>query len=221
MDAKTLGIALLALSPLAATAQQPVEEYESLLRETRGLEEYNAMRQRQIDQQEIDLSRLQSAIEGVPEIELQLPPLLIRMADGLREFVELDFPLLVEQRTERVNNLYTIIDDASLSDAVKLRRILEAWAIEVEYGAAFHTFEGKMPIGNPDRDVDYVALGRVGLLYQTRDDEALTGAWDYRNNTWVELGTESRNPVRQAIRMARNQIAPELALLPTVPPQNN
>ena len=219
MDAKKIGIALLALCPLAAMAQEPVEEYEALLREIRGLEEYNALRERQIEQQERDIVRLQDAIEDVPELELQLPPLLIRMVDDLRSWVEVDFPLLVEQRTERVNDLYEIIEDPSLNDTVKLRRVLEAWAIEVEYGGRYDTFEGKMPIGNPDRDVDFVAIGRIGLIYQTRDDEALTGAWDYRSNSWVELGTEHRNAVRQTIRMARNQIAPELVLLPTVPPQ--
>ena len=104
MDAKTLGIALLALCPLAATAQQadpaPVQEYENLLREIQGLREYNALRQRQIDQQQSDIARVETAMDGVPQLKLELPPLLIRMVDGLKEFVDLDFPLLVEQRTD-------------------------------------------------------------------------------------------------------------------------
>jgi hypothetical protein len=231
MHAKTLGLALLALCPLAVTAQDvdtdpsaapaTVDEYESLLREIRGLEEYNAMRRRQIEQQQVALTRLQTAIDGVPALELQLPPLMIQMVDGLREFIERDIPMFVEDRAQRLTNLTAMLDDAKLSDPAKLRRIFEAWAIEVQYGTEFQTFEGKMPVGNSDRDVDYIAVGRVGLIYQTRDDEALTGAWDSRTNTWVELGTEHRNPVRQAIRMGRNQIAPELVLLPILPPQAN
>jgi hypothetical protein len=227
MDATKLGIALLALCPLAVTAQQPaqatVEQFENLLREIRGLQEYNALRERQIGQQEIDIARLQAAIGDVPDLELQLPPLLIRMVDGLREFAELDYPLPAVERTDRINALYALIEDSSVNDAAKLRNILEAWMIEVEYGSVsnFKLYEGKMPIGNPDRDVDFVSLGRVGLIHQTQDDEALTGAWDYRTSSWVELGTEHRKSVRQVIRMARSQIAPELVLLPTVPPQND
>ena len=219
MDARKFGVALLALCPVAALAQEPVEEYADLLREIRVLEQYNELRERQIEQQQEAVVRLQTAFEAVPDLELQLPPLLIRMVDDLRAWVELDFPLLVERRTDTVNNLYAMIEDASINDIAKLRRILEAWSIEVEYGREFQTFPGKMPIGNPDRDVDFVAIGRVGLLYQTQDDEGLAGAWDSRTNSWVELGTEHRNAVRQAIRMARNQIAPELVLLPTIPPQ--
>ena len=63
------------------------------------------------------------------------------------------------------------------------------------------------------------ALLAAGLLAQTNDDEALTLAWDHANGQWLQLGSEHRNPVGQAIRMARSQIAPDLLLLPTSPPE--
>lgn len=217
----SLGVALFACAPLLAIAQDPVEEYETLLRDIRGLETYNALLERQIAQQQQKLVDLETAIAGVPELEVQLPPLLIRMVDGLREFVEMDLPFLQEQRQDDVAFLYTLIEDPAPNDVVKLRRILQVWQVEVQYGREVITFEGTLPGGSGDRDVDFVLLGRSGLVYQTRDDEALTGAWDTRTETWVELGSEHRNTVRQAIRMARNQIAPELVLLPTVPPQTN
>jgi hypothetical protein len=109
---------------------------------------------------------------------------------------------------------------------VKLRRVLEAWSIEVEYGGAFQTYEEEneqLPPGFPaeltNRTVAFIAVGRVGLLFQTIDDEAISGAWDHRSRSWVILDNEYRNAVGQALRMARNQIAPELVLLPTMPPQ--
>ena len=61
-------------------------------------------------------------------------------------------------------------------------------------------------------------LARLAVI-GVADDEALTGAWDHAAGEWVELGSEHRNPIRQAIRMARNQIAPDLLLLPTIPPE--
>lgn len=229
INTKSLGIALIACAPLMAVAQQPeqapapaaqdpVTEYETLLRDIRGLETYNALLTRQIAQQETKISDIQTAIGGVPQLEVQIPPLLIRMVDGLREFIELDMPFLEEERQDRVATLYSMIEDPDPNNAVKLRRILEIWLIEVEYGSAFRPFEGTLPGSTAERDADFVLMGRSGLYYQTRDEEALTGAWDSRTETWVELGSEYRNPVRQAIRMARNQIAPELVLLPTVPP---
>jgi hypothetical protein len=69
------------------------------------------------------------------------------------------------------------------------------------------------------RNVDFVIRGRLGLLAQTSDDDAITLAWDHPNAQWIELGSEYRNSVRQAIRMARSQIAPDIILLPVVPPE--
>jgi hypothetical protein len=223
IELKKLGIALIALCPIAVFAQpestDPVAEFASLLRETSGLEDYNSLRRRQIQMQQRDLADLQTAIVAVPDLERQLPPMLITMVDGLDSFVDLDVPFLTEERENRVADLYLMIEDSSIPDTQKLRRILEAWAIEVEYGSAFHTEAGSVLIDGIERDVDFVILGRVGLLAQTTDEDALTLAWDHANGQWLSLGSEHRNPVRQAIRMARSQIAPDLILLPTVPPE--
>jgi hypothetical protein len=223
MELKKLGIALIALCPVAAFAQQaatdPVEQYASVLRDIRGLEAYNALIRRQIEQQQRDLQNLQTAIGGVPDLERQLPPMLIEMVDGLDSFVDLDLPFLQDERDDRIANLYLMIENPDVADAQKLRRILEAWTIEVEYGSSFQTEAATVMIDGTEREVDYIILGRVGLLAQTNDDEALTLAWDHANGQWLTLGSEHRNPVRQAIRMARSQIAPDLLLLPTPGPE--
>jgi hypothetical protein len=229
--AKKLGLALIALFPVIASAQEAApaseQEYESLLRQASSLRAYNQLMQRQIASQNQDLENLQSAIEQVPDLERNLPPLILRMVDGLDAFVKRDMPFLNEERATRVRNLYELLDDPKVNDTVKLRRVLEAWSIEVEYGGAFRTYretsEEYLPAGLPpevaDRELDFIALGRVGLLFQTNDEDAITGAWDYRDRSWVILDSRYRNAVGQALRMARNQIAPELLLLPTVPPQ--
>lgn len=222
MDWKKLGIALVALAPVVGGAQDepsdPVTEYQTLLRETRGLERYNALRRRQIAMQQQSITDLQAAIGEVPALQVQLPPLLIDMVEGLDEFVELDLPFLRDMRTDRIANLYELIEEPTAPDAQKLRRIFEAWAIEIEYGNEVQTDTGEVMIDGQPRAVDFVILGRIGILYQTSDDEALTGAWDHESGEWVELGSEHRNQVRQAIRMARSQVAPDLLLLPIVPP---
>lgn len=227
MNARTLGIALIALAPMTGFAQPAADqeaalaEYEALLRDIRGLQLYNALLQRQIEAQGTELTQVQQAIADVPELERQLPPLLIEMVDGLEAFIERDVPFLTGERNERVADLYSLIEDPDTNNAAKLRQILESWLIEVQYGGELLTEEGTVEIDGSERNVDFLIIGRVGLIYQTADDEAITGAWDYRSNQWVELGGEHRNQVRQAIRMALNQIAPELVLLPTVPPQTD
>jgi Protein of unknown function (DUF3450) len=222
-------IALIAFSPILALAQDAppdvppdpeaaAQEYAMLLRDTFGLEQRNALVSRQIRAQEAKLSALQTTMEQVPELEEQLPPLLIRMVDALDQFVKLDLPFLTEERADRVANLYLLIED-NVSNVQKLRRILEAWNIEIQYGQVPHTETGMVPLPDgTERNADFVVLGRIALLFQTADDEAITGTWDQANQRWVILGSEHRNPVRQAIRMGRSQVAPDLVLLPVPAP---
>jgi len=75
MDRIKLGIALIALSPAAALAQNDaaVAEYEALLRETRGLEARNALVQRQSEAQRQNLADLRAAIAAVREKHPGLP----------------------------------------------------------------------------------------------------------------------------------------------------
>lgn len=233
-DKRLLG-ALLAVLPGLALAQadrngqaeQPVQvaqagsaaeaEFEQILKETDGLEVYNALLERQIQAQQQELQNIQAAIEEVPEIERQMPPLLIAMVNGLDEFVRLDIPFLPEERAERVAQLQLIVERSDINDAEKFRRIMEAWQVETEYGSGYSTYVGRLDIDGTDREVDFFQLGRVALYYQTTDEEAQTGAWDPREDRWVVLPSEHRNSVRRALQMARNQIAPELVLLPIVP----
>jgi len=212
-DAERAGATL----QVAQAGDAALGEYESLLKETEGLEIYNALLQRQLDAQQVEIQNLRASIEDVPELERQLPPLLITMVQGLEEFVRLDLPFLTEERTNRVAELQLLVERADVSDTEKFRRILEAWQIETEYGNGYSTYVDEIEIDGATREVEIFQLGRVGLYYQTPDEAAITGAYDPRSRQWVELGSEYRNSVRRALQMARNQIAPELVLLPVVP----
>lgn len=219
---KSLLAAITLVTPGLAFAQaggaDPAVEYEALLKETTGLQVYNELVTRQIAAQQQQLADLRVAIGQVPELERQLPALLTRMIQGLEEFVRLDLPFKPEERAEGLAELRLIMERADVSDAEKFRRVLEAWQIENEYGTSFSTYVGQLQIDGTAREVDFFQLGRVALLYQTTDEEAMTGVWDVETNSWIALGSEHRNSVRQALRMARDQIAPEMVLLPIPPP---
>jgi len=212
-------LALTLVAGVASAQDSAVAEYDRVLRETAGLEVYNELVQRQIDAQQVEISDYQAAMALVPDLERQIPPLLIRMVQGLDEFVQLDLPFLAEERAQRVAELQLLVENSRVTDAEKLRRILEAWQIETEYGGAYATYPGDLEIDGTVRPVNFLQIGRIGLLYQTTDEDELTGAWDAAANAWVELGTDYRNSVRQALRMASNQIAPELVLLPVKAPE--
>ena len=47
----------------------------------------------------------------------------------------------------------------------------------------------------------------------------LAGAWDQNARTFVPVGNEFRNAIRQGVRLARNQVGPDLLLLPIAAPE--
>jgi hypothetical protein len=62
-------------------------------------------------------------------------------------------------------------------------------------------------------DVDFLRVGRVSLIYQTRDGSQL-GQWSESTNQWQTLSQDYRLGVNKALRIARKQLAPDLIMVP-------
>lgn len=196
----------------------PEEEYARLLRQVDGLIIYNSLLERQLENQNEEVQSMQVAMGMVPEIERQVPALLTRMVDSLEQFIALDMPFYANERADHVNELQLLVERADVGISDKFRRVLEAWQIEMQYGRDVSAYEGQLEIDGTTREVYFLQLGRVALVYQTPDLEH-TGAWDQESRSWQPLGTRYRNSVRQALRMARQQIAPDIVLVPMPAPE--
>lgn len=196
------------------------EEYRAVMKEVDGLLVYNTLLDRQIEDQNTELSNLRTSIDQVQLIERQILPLLTRMIDGLDQFVALDVPFLMDERVDRVQNLTALLERADVTAAEKFRVVMEAWQIENDYARTIYTYTDELDINGTAREVDVLQVGRVALVYQTADG-AESGAWNQRTRSWESVGDEFRNPIRQGIRLARNQIAPDLLLLPLAAPEED
>ena len=194
------------------------EEYRAVMKEVDGLLVYNTLLDRQIEDQEEELRNLRLSIDQVQFIERQVLPLLTRMIDGLEQFVALDVPFLIDERNQRVENLTVLLERADVTAAEKFRVVMEAWQIENDYARTIYTYTDELEIDGTPREVDVLQVGRVALVYQTADG-AESGAWNQRTRSWESVGDEYRNPIRQGIRLARNQIAPALLLFPLAAPE--
>jgi hypothetical protein len=98
--------------------------------------------------------------------------------------------------------------------AEKYRRLVEAYQIENEYGRTIESYRAELQIGDGAlRTVDFLRFGRVVLIYTTLDSSE-SGVWDADGNKWVELPGSYRAAVRQGLRIARQQSAPDLIVLP-------
>lgn len=208
------------INDIVDDTRSALDQYRSVTKELDGLNVYNTLLQRQVDNQNLEKSQLNASIDEVTVIERQILPLMQDMIIGLRQFVELDVPFLAEERANRLNGLDVILERSDVTAAEKFRRVMEAYQIESDYGRNIETYKGVIEVGGGERQVDFLRVGRVALIYQT-EDGSYTGAWNQDEGRWDELdSTEYRNSVRQALRVAQKQIAPELLMLPISAPEN-
>jgi hypothetical protein len=164
---------------------------------------------------------IDESISQVTVIQRQMTPLVIRMIDGLEQFVELDVPFEKEERLQRIQFLRNNLDRADVTVAEKFRGVLEAYNIELQYGRGIDTYRGTIDLGGTQRDVDFLRVGRIALVYQTTDG-ALAGAWDKSAGAWVELPSgEYDAAIRKGIRIAKKQATIELLSMPVSAPEAN
>lgn len=192
-------------------------EYKTEMKVVDGLIVYNTLLQRQLDNQQREIATLNKSIDQVDIIQRQIVPLMMRMLDGLTQFVELDWPFLMDERRKRVERLTGLMDDPDIAPAEKFRAVMEAFEIEMEYGRTISDYKGSLDVQGKTREVDFLQVGRVALVYQSVGGE-YNGAWDQNQRRWVDLSAEEyRNHINRGLRIARDQIPPELLMMPVLP----
>ncbi len=199
------------------TTRVLVAEYESRLKIVEGLRVYNTLLRDQLDAQEAEMATLRSSIGNAAVIERQMVPLLMRMLSGLEEFIALDVPFLRQEREERVADLRALMKRSDLTVAEKTRRVFEAYQIENDYGRTLEAYKGKLDLGERSWDVDFLRIGRIALLYRSVGNDRF-GHWDLQAKRWVETDqSQFRRNVDKGLRIARQEMAPELFTIP-IPP---
>ena len=193
------------------------DEYQQLLKEIEGLVVYNNLLQNQIDDQNRELDELRTSIDQVTVIERQILPLMTRMIDGLEQFIKLDVPFLIEERTDRVAGLKDLLNRSDVTTAEQFRNVMEAWQIENDYGSTSETYTAEITIDGINREVDFLKIGRVALLYLTPDGE-LAGAWDKETRSWESLDAGYRASIRVGLRNVASN-APGLFMIPVESPE--
>jgi hypothetical protein len=94
---------------------------------------------------------------------------------------------------------------------------MEAYQIENEYGRTIEAYRASLKLGDGEATVNFLRFGRIALLYQSLD-EAQAGRWDQATRSWVPLDSGFRSAIRQGLRIARKQAAPDLVRLPLAAP---
>ena len=190
-------------------------EYRAALKQLASLREYNTQLEKLIKAQKAEMVSIRQQIEDVTNVDRTIMPLMFRMIDALEQFVELDTPFLIDQRRARVQNLRALMDRSDANPAEKYRNILEAYEIENEYGRTIEAYEGQMEINGEERTVAFLRVGRVALVYQTLDG-AESGAWNNNAKSFTDLDGDFDSALRAALRIAKQQAAPDLLVVPVL-----
>lgn len=190
-----------------------VAKYRSTLQETEALDTYNNQLRVLLESQQKEIASLREQIDRVTAVGREVIPLMLRMIDALDNFIAVDLPFLPEERRERVTDLRALMDRADVTISEKYRRVLEAYQIENEFGRTIEAYRGTLAAEGAPRTVDYLRIGRNALLYQTIDGRE-SGMWNQDSQSWTVLGDRYRLPIRQGLRMARKQEAPDMILVP-------
>ncbi|MFD2164739.1 DUF3450 domain-containing protein [Thalassotalea euphylliae] len=201
------------IDKIADQIQSKLQQFKGVNKEIDGLEVYNGQMQKQIDNQLQELNDLAVSMEQVSIIERQISPLMARMIDTLEAFVSLDVPFLPEERSKRIANLKSMMERADIAASEKFRRVLEAYQVEVDYGRTIEAYSDILNLNGQEMDVDFLRIGRVAFVYQTRDGNHM-GAWNTQTNSWDELDASYRTDINKALRIARKQLAPDLVVVP-------
>ncbi len=196
-----------------------LQDFKTVNKQIDGLRVYNSQLEKQIANQLVVIKELEESIDNVTVMERQIQPLILRMLDGLEQFVALDVPFHTQEREERLEQLHNIQERSDISAAEKFRQVLEAYKIEAEYGRKIDTYKDTLDIGGQEREVNILRVGRIALMYQTTDTK-LSGAWDQRQRAWVELDSgEYRAAILKGIRIAKKQASIEIMKLPILAPE--
>jgi len=109
--------------------------------------------------------------------------------------------------------LRALMDRSDANPAEKYRKILEAFEIENEYGRTIEAYEGELELEGETRTVNFLRLGRVTWIYQTLDGDE-SAVWNRVERRWVDLDGDFDSEIRTGIRVAREQVTPNLLIVP-------
>lgn len=208
------------IDKLSDEAQQLFSNFQLESKRIEDLNIYNLQLKKQIYAQNVKIIELTQSLKDITLIERQISPLLLRMIQGLEQFVALDIPFLLEERKERIKFLRSAMERADVSSAEKFRQVLEAYNIENEYGTTIESYKGSVQLGEKSQEVDFLRIGRVALLFQTLDGKR-QGVWNQKQQQWEELDDRYRRDIRIGLKMAKKQTAPNLIKIPVPTPEGH
>ncbi len=203
---------------LSEQTEKIVSNYHQERKNVETLKKFNERLRRTLSAQEVAMQKLTRSIEDASLIERQIVPLMLSMIDGLEKFIAADMPFKLDERRARLDRIKGYLTNANISAAERFRQVLEAYAIESDYGQTVDTFVEELEIAGNTRTVNVLQVGRTGLYYQTVDGTE-SGYWDVEGREWKGLDSSHNEGITHAIRMTLGKETKDLMTLPIIAPK--
>jgi hypothetical protein len=208
----------------AQQSQQRVEEldqqtlamvarYNDELERHDDLLAYNENLRQLLASQAEEKTRLAAELGDIEVVRQSIVPLMLEMVQVLERFIQLDKPLLLEERQARLEKLQANLTRSDVDLAEKYRRLLDAYQIEAEYGQSLEAYEGTASVDGRERRVDFLRVGRLALYFVALD-RSEAGIWNPAAGSWNILPASALDGLDYALRVARKQAPPNLLELP-------
>lgn len=196
---------------LSDQARALLEKYRAQLWKAQQLQLYVRQLESTLKQQEQRKVKLTEQLDRLERTREELVPMLVRMVDGLEQFVSLDLPFLPDERKQRIERLRKTLANPELPVSEQYRRVFEAYQVEADYGRNLEAWRG--PLQGQSQIVDYLRIGRMAWYYLSLDGKA-AWQWDRQDASWQAVPSHLVAAIHKGLRVASEQAAPELLALP-------
>ena len=203
---------------IADDTDKTVAKYHQERKVVDGLKVYNDRMRRTLTAQELAMTKLEKSIDDASLIERQIVPLMLRMIEGLDQFIAADIPYKRAEREARITRIRGYLTNANISAAERFRQVLEAYSIENAYGKSIDVYQDTLALDSGELTVNVLQVGRTGLYYQTLDGQ-VSGYWDKRESKWQPLDSSYNEGITMSIRISQGKESKNLMNLPLPSPE--
>ncbi|MEM9600075.1 MAG: DUF3450 domain-containing protein [Pseudomonadota bacterium] len=193
-------------------AGSAVREYRAVLQQLDNTRLFVAQQQIFLDSQTSEINSVRQQLGTVEQIKQGMSPMMLRMTVELEDAIRADVPFRLNERLARVTRVQNALANPAVSPAEQYRQVLNAYKIEATYGYSTESYEGVHP-EEPGNVVDFIRFGRTSYIFLDKRD-GTAKRYDMNSDSWVALNEVDSRQLRQTIRVAREQAAPEVIYAP-------
>jgi len=188
-------------------ADTAVREFRAVLQQKDNIQLFVAQQDIFLQSQNSEIESLKRQLGTVEQIKQGMSPMMLKMAAAIEDSIKEDLPFNLAERQARVERVKAVLSDPDVSPEV-----LNAFKIEVSYGQGIDSYEGAHPT-RPGNVVNFLRFGRTALVYITKD-ETEVARYNLEGRSWDVLGGADALQMRQAIRVAKGEAAPDIVYAP-------